>query len=85
MAFRLPTSKRERVIERHSAGFIAQPDLRLPPSNLTHGLHLPRREFESHPSFTVAAGPRPEAQSPLTVNLGALGEPWGCGAHGIAE
>jgi hypothetical protein len=35
---------------------------------------------EPRPAFTVPAGPRPEAQAPLTVNPGALGEPRGCGA-----
>ena len=67
------------------AMFIARPGLGFPPSNLPHGLDLPRREVEPRPGVTVAARPRPEAQAPLTVNLGALGEPRGYGADGIAE
>jgi hypothetical protein len=50
-------------------------DLTLPPSDLPHGLDLPRLKVEPRPGFTVPTCPSPEAQPPLTVNLGALDEP----------
>ena len=50
--------------------FIARPDLAFPPSDLPHRLYLSSREVEPRPGFTVATCPRPEAQGPLTVNLG---------------
>jgi type I restriction enzyme, R subunit len=42
--------------------------LGLPPLDLPHGLDFPRRKVE--PRLGSTAGPRPDAQPPLTVNLG---------------
>jgi len=75
------SSEPQLVIKRHPALFIVQPSLGFPPSDLPHGLDLPRRKVEPRLRLAVSACPRPEAQSPLTVNLGALGKPWGCGAR----
>ena len=57
-------SKLQFVIELHCDLFIARPNPGLPPSNLPHGLHLPRREVEPRLGFTAAARLRSEGQAP---------------------